>query len=293
MATVLKGSEVTKTLNSEIIREIEVLKAEGIEPKLAILRVGDRADDISYERGVERRAEKVGMALRNIVLPADVEQDALVKQIEQLNTDASVHGVLMFRPLSEHLNEDAVRNTLVPTKDVDGITDLSLASVFTGTGIGYAPCTAAACMEVLDHYGIDPKGRRAVVVGRSLVVGKPVAMMLLARNTTVTIAHSRTEGLSSVVRSADIVIACVGKTKMMGAEFFSEGQAVIDVGINVDEDGALTGDVDFAEVEPIVGAITPVPGGVGTVTTSVLMKHVVDAAKKMSLCLRWEDDCLN
>ncbi|MDR2672490.1 MAG: bifunctional 5,10-methylenetetrahydrofolate dehydrogenase/5,10-methenyltetrahydrofolate cyclohydrolase [Coriobacteriales bacterium] len=280
MATVLKGSEVAHAFDAEIIDKSKSLRTKGIDPTLAILRVGGREDDISYEKGVARRAEKVGVSIRNVVLPADVEQSALVQAIESLNADTSVHGVLMFRPLPGHIDENLVRNVLVPTKDIDGITDLVLASVFTGTGVGYAPCTAAACMEILDHYDIDPKGKKAVVVGRSLVVGKPVAMMLLSRNATVTIAHSRTEGLSSVTRDADIVIACVGKAKMLGASYFSAGQIVIDVGINVDEGDTLVGDVDFTAVKSIVGAITPVPGGVGTVTTGVLVKHVVDAAIK-------------
>jgi methylenetetrahydrofolate dehydrogenase (NADP+)/methenyltetrahydrofolate cyclohydrolase len=280
MATVFKGSEVIGALNMRITDEVTALEGRGIQPTLAIVRVGNRADDISYELGATKRADKLGVNIRNVLLPADVSQDVLTEQIEQLNGDTSVHGVLIFRPLPKHIDEDLIRSVLVPEKDIDGITDLSLASVFTGAGVGYAPCTAAACMEMLDYYGIELQGKKAVVVGRSLVVGKPVAMMMLGRNATVTVAHSRTEGLSSVVRDADIVIGCVGKAKMLEAAYFSAGQVVIDVGINLDESGALTGDVDFEGVEPIVGAITPVPGGVGTVTTSVLMKHVVDAAAK-------------
>ncbi|MDR1015447.1 MAG: bifunctional 5,10-methylenetetrahydrofolate dehydrogenase/5,10-methenyltetrahydrofolate cyclohydrolase [Coriobacteriales bacterium] len=282
MARTLKGTEVAEALNSETIKEVEALKAGGVEPTLAILRVGERADDVSYERGVARRAEKVGVAVRNIVLPADAGQDALTKAIEALNADSSVHGVLMFRPLPPSLDEGVARNALDPAKDVDGITDASLAGVFAGANTGYAPCTPSACMELLDHYGIDPAGRSVVVVGRSLVVGKPVAMMLLGRNATVTVCHSRTKELFSVVREADIVIACVGCAHLLGTDHLAPGQIVIDVGINVADDGTLVGDVDFEAARGVVDALTPVPGGVGTVTTSVLVKHVVEAAMRQT-----------
>ncbi|MCL1879782.1 MAG: bifunctional 5,10-methylenetetrahydrofolate dehydrogenase/5,10-methenyltetrahydrofolate cyclohydrolase [Actinomycetia bacterium] len=279
MATILKGAEVAEALNAEIIKESEALKAAGIEPTLAILRVGERGDDISYEKGVTKRAEKVGVAIKNVLLPADVSQEVLIKTVEKLNADKSVHGVLMFRPLPKHIDEDTVCNVLDPAKDIDGITDASTVGVFTDNSSGFAPCTPSACMEILEHFGVDVKGKRAVVVGRSLVVGKPAAMMLLKRNATVTVAHSRTTDLPAVVREADIVIACVGRAKMVDASYLSPGQFVIDVGINVADDGSLAGDVDFEAASAIVEAITPVPGGVGTVTTSVNLKHVVEAAK--------------
>jgi len=279
VATILKGAEVAEALNAEIIKESEALKAAGIEPTLAILRVGERGDDISYEKGVTKRAEKVGVAIKNVLLPADVSQEVLIKTVEKLNADKSVHGVLMFRPLPKHIDEDTVCNVLDPAKDIDGITDASTVGVFTDNSSGFAPCTPSACMEILEHFGVDVKGKRAVVVGRSLVVGKPAAMMLLKRNATVTVAHSRTTDLPAVVREADIVIACVGRAKMVDASYLSPGQFVIDVGINVADDGSLAGDVDFEAASAIVEAITPVPGGVGTVTTSVNLKHVVEAAK--------------
>jgi methylenetetrahydrofolate dehydrogenase (NADP+)/methenyltetrahydrofolate cyclohydrolase len=279
MATILKGAEVVETLNAEIIAEVEALRAKGVEPTLAIVRVGERDDDISYERGVTKRAEKVGVAVKNVILPGAVSQDELIQTIEALNIDTGVHGVLMFRPLPKHIDEDLVRNRLAPAKDIDGITDGSAAALFTGSGSGFAPCTPAACMEILKHFGIDVKGKRAVVVGRSLVVGKPAAMMLLDRHATVTVAHSRTVTLPDVVREADIVIACVGRARMIGGSYLAAGQIVIDVGINVAEDGSLVGDVDFDAAASKVAAITPVPGGVGTVTTSVNLKHVVEAAK--------------
>jgi methylenetetrahydrofolate dehydrogenase (NADP+)/methenyltetrahydrofolate cyclohydrolase len=282
MTRILKGTEVVEALDAVTAEGVEALKAKGTEPTLAVLRVGERGDDISYERGVAKRAEKVGVAVRNIVLPSDVEQDELIQAVKGLNADSTVHGVLMFRPLPSSLDENTVRNTLNPAKDIDGITDLSLAGVLAGVNTGYAPCTPSACMEILEHFGIDIRGKNAVVIGRSLVVGKPVAMMLLGRNATVTVCHSQTKGLSAVVRSADIVIACVGRAHMLGTDYLSPGQVVIDVGINVTDNGTLIGDVDFEAARDIVAAITTVPGGVGTVTTSVLVKHVVEAAMRQT-----------
>ncbi|MDR2197218.1 MAG: bifunctional 5,10-methylenetetrahydrofolate dehydrogenase/5,10-methenyltetrahydrofolate cyclohydrolase [Coriobacteriales bacterium] len=291
MASILRGTDVADALNARVAAEVEALKAQGVTPTLAILRVGERGQDISYERGATKRAEKVGVAVQNLVVPEEVTQDVLLAAVDQLNADARIHGVLMFRPLPGHIDEDVVRNRLLPEKDIDGITDASAVGVFTGAGAGadgrqsanrssgFAPCTPQACMEILEHFGIEVKGRQAVVVGRSLVVGKPVAMMLLDRHATVTICHSRTKNLPDLVSRAEIVIACVGRAKMVTAAYLSPGQVVVDVGINVTEQGNLVGDVDFEAASGIVDAITPVPGGVGTVTTSVLMKHVVEAAQ--------------
>jgi methylenetetrahydrofolate dehydrogenase (NADP+)/methenyltetrahydrofolate cyclohydrolase len=281
MAELLKGAAVVAAMNEKMTAEIAALKEKGISPTLAILRVGERDDDISYERGAMKRCDTVGVAVKNVLLPADVTQDVLMKNVEALNNDKSVHGVLIFRPLPKHLDEEAVRNALKPEKDIDGITDGSLAGVFTGNGQGFAPCTAQACMEILDFYKIDCKGKRAVVVGRSLVVGKPAAIMLLGKHATVTVCHTRTVDMPSVVKNAEIVIVAAGKANAVTKEYLSAGQIVVDVGINMTDDGKLCGDVKFDDAEPIVGAITPVPGGVGTVTTSVLVSHVVEAAKKL------------
>jgi methylenetetrahydrofolate dehydrogenase (NADP+)/methenyltetrahydrofolate cyclohydrolase len=282
VAELLKGAAVVSALNDKMIKEIEELKGRGISPTLAILRVGEREDDISYEKGAMKRCETVGVAVTNVVLPADVAQDVLMQKVETLNNDSGVHGVLIFRPLPKHLDEEAVRNALKPEKDIDGITDGSLAGVFTGNNCGYAPCTAQACMEILDYYNIDCKGKRAVVVGRSLVVGKPAAIMLMGKHATVTVCHTRTVDMPAVVKNAEILIIAAGKMESITGEYFSPGQIVIDVGINWNQEkGKLCGDVKFDEAEPIVGAITPVPGGVGTVTTSVLVSHVVEAAKKL------------
>jgi methylenetetrahydrofolate dehydrogenase (NADP+)/methenyltetrahydrofolate cyclohydrolase len=278
MTEILRGNEVVGALNERIAAEVEALKARGVVPTLAIVRVGERGDDISYERGAAKRAAALGVEVRSLVLPQSITTEVLVAQIEELNADKSVHGVLMFRPLPEHINEDRARNTLAPAKDVDGITDLSLAGVFADRPTGFAPCSPAACLEILDHFSISVEGKKVVVIGRSLVVGKPVAMMLLRRNATVTVAHSRTKELAEVVQSADIVIAAVGRPNLITGDYLASGQTVIDVGVNVVADGALVGDVDFASASEIVGALTPVPGGVGTVTTSVLIKHVIEAA---------------
>ncbi|MDR3311305.1 MAG: bifunctional 5,10-methylenetetrahydrofolate dehydrogenase/5,10-methenyltetrahydrofolate cyclohydrolase [Oscillospiraceae bacterium] len=280
MAGLLKGKDVADALNAKMSADVESLKANGVTPTLAIVRVGERPDDISYEKGATKRAETVGVAVKNVLLPQDVTQDALLSAILGLNADKSVHGVLLFRPLPKHLDEETIRNSLAPEKDVDGITDGSLVGVFTGNGRGYPPCTAQACMEILDYYGVDCKGKRAVVVGRSLVVGKPAAQMLLAKNATVTTCHTRTVDMPGVVKNAEIVIVAAGKAGAVTKDYVSDGQVIVDVGINVNAEGKLCGDVAFDEVEQIVGAITPVPGGVGSVTTSVLVSHVVDAAKK-------------
>lgn len=280
MAQVLKGAPVVEAMNEAIGREAAALKSKGVEPTLAIVRVGEREDDIAYERGAMKRCEKVGVAARQVLLPGDITEAALIDVIHGLNQDEKVHGVLLFRPLPKHINDDAVRNALAPQKDIDGITDLSLAGVFANTGTGFAPCTAQACMEILEHYGIGLAGKKAVVVGRSLVVGKPAAMMLLSRNATVTVCHTRTVDMPAVCREAEILIVSAGRAGMIDTNYFSPGQIVIDVGINVKEDGSLCGDVNYADAEGIVAAVTPVPGGVGTVTTSVLVKHVVQAAQR-------------
>lgn len=281
MAQILKGAEVVAALNEKMMAEVAKLKAGGVTPTLAILRVGERADDVSYERGAMKRCDTVGVAVKNIILPADVDQDTLMAQVERLNSDAAVHGVLIFRPLPKHLDGEAVRRALAPEKDVDGITDGSLAGVFTGSGDGFAPCTAQAAIEILDYFNIACSGKRAVVIGRSLVVGKPVAMMLMAKNATVTVCHTRTVDMPSVTKQAEILVVCAGVMESIDASYLSAGQTVIDVGINWNEEkGKLCGDVKFDEAEALADAITPVPGGVGTVTTSVLVSHVVEAAKR-------------
>jgi len=280
MAKQLLGKEVTAALNERIKADVATLNANGIKPTLGIIRVGERPDDLSYERGATKRCETLGVEYKKYLLPADVTQEELLKVVDEVNNDDNIHGVLMFRPLPKHINQTVVENALAAEKDVDCQTDASLGGVFTGKKVGFPPCTPQACMEILDHYGIDCTGKKAVVIGRSLVVGKPAAMMLIKKNATVTICHTRTIDMPSVAREAEILIVAAGRAGVVGAEYVSAGQTVIDVGINVNEEGKLCGDVDYAAVEPIVDAITPVPGGVGSVTTSVLVGHVVEAAMR-------------
>ena len=281
MAEVLKGMPVAKAISEELKARSEALQAKGVTPTLAIFRVGERDDDLSYERGAMKRAEQTGVAVRNVVLPADVDSETFFKALDDLNHDKTVHGILMFRPLPKQLDGEKARQMLAPEKDVDGCTDGSLAGVFANAKVGFPPCTAQAAMEILKFYGIDPKGKKAAVIGRSLVIGRPVAMMLMHANATVTICHTRTVDVPSVTKESDIVIAASGQMESVGAEYVSAGQTVIDVGIGWNEaKGKLCGDVKFEEAEPVVAAITPVPGGVGSVTTAVLCKHVIEAAER-------------
>lgn len=223
MAMLLKGAEVAKALTEGLHAKTEELKKNGVEPCLAILRVGAREDDLAYERGALKRCEKVGVAVRQVVLPEDVTQKVLMENIHALNADEKVHGVLMFRPLPGHLDDEAARAALDPKKDMDGITDGSMTAVYAGTKGGYPPCTAAACVALLKHYNIPIKGKRVVVIGRSLVIGKPVSLLLLAEHATVTICHSRSENLPDICREADILVVAAGKAGMVGAESVIKG----------------------------------------------------------------------
>ena len=290
MAKRLLGKEVNEALVASLQTRTAALREKGVTPTLGIIRLGENPSDLSYEKGATKRAEEVGVAVKNYILPEDASKEDVLKVIDEVNADASVHGVLMFRPLPKHLkaDQDEICNRLAPCKDVDSMTHMSNAGVFEGQDLGYAPCTPAACMEILDHYGIDCKGKNAVVIGRSLVVGKPAAMMLMAKNATVTICHTRTVNTAEICRNADIIVTAAGVLNSLTKDFVREGQIVIDVSMNWNPEkittkgkGGMSGDCVFDEVEPIVEAITPVPGGVGAVTTTVLMKHVVEAAEKI------------
>ena len=281
MTKLLEGKLVAAALKEKQQAAVEALAAKAVKPTLGIIRVGERGDDIAYERGAAKRCESVGVAVQRFHLPADAPQSELLSLLEQVNRDPSIHGVLLFRPLPKQMDDETIRNALAPEKDIDGITDGSLAGVFTGSGKGFAPCTAQACLEILDYYGYDLRGKKVTVIGRSLVVGKPVAVMLMGRHATVTVCHTRTVDMPAACREADILIVAAGRAGVVGKEFFSPGQVVIDVGINFDENGKMQGDTDFAAAQSVVEAITPVPGGVGTVTTSVLVGNVIAAAKKV------------
>ena len=281
MAKVLSGKEVTAALNESLRERSAALLADGVAPCLAIVRIGQEPGDIAYERGAIKRAETVGVQVQQFVLPRDVSESRLLEVIEQINEDPLIHGALLLRPFPPQIDDQTVRNALHPEKDMDGVTDASLAGIFTGTPCGYAPCTAEACLAVLDHYGIDPAGMRTTVIGRSLVIGKPVAMMLLKRNATVTICHTKTTDMAEEIRRAELVIAAAGQPKMVTADMLSEGQILLDVGVNVDEEGNLCGDADYAAAEDMDLQITPVPGGIGTVTSSILMRHVIESAERV------------
>lgn len=291
MAKLLLGKEVTDALNANLQTRTAALREKGVTPTLGIIRVGENPSDLSYEKGAVKRAELVGVNVVKFVLPEDATKADVLAAIDKVNADDSIHGELMFRPLPKHLKADQTEicNRLDPKKDVDCMTDLSNAGVFEGrSDLGFAPCTPAACMEILDYYGIDCKGKNAVVIGRSLVVGKPAAMMLMGKNATVTVCHTKTVNTAEIARNADILVSAAGVLGSLTKEYVRPGQVVIDVSINWDAEkpnakggkGAIAGDAKFEEVEPIVEAITPVPGGVGSVTTSVLMKHVVEAAER-------------
>lgn len=281
MAQILSGREVAESVTALLKEEVSMLKESGIDPTLAIIRAGERSDDIAYERSAVKRCEGIGISVKKYTLDNDAFSDELLSAISDVNKDANIHGVLLFQPLPDHIDETAVRKALLPEKDVDGITEGSMAGIYSGSGIGFPPCTAQACMEILDYYGIEVAGKKAVVIGRSTVVGKPAAMMLIRKNATVTVCHSKTTDIASVCRDADLLIAAAGKAGIVGPEYLNDNQVVFDVGINVGEDGRVSGDVDFIRAEPVVRAITPVPGGVGAVTTCVLAKHVIEAAKKL------------
>lgn len=281
MADLLRGAPVAKAITEGLALRVQSLSSKGITPCLAILRVGEREDDLSYERAATLRCESLGIGVRSIHLSADCRQADLLAAMSAVNEDAGVHGCLMLRPLPHSLDEAAACASLDPAKDVDGITPSSLYGVFAGRPVGFPPCTAQACMELLAHYGIGLEGAGVCVVGRSLVIGRPVSLLLQAADATVTMCHARTRDLASACRAADVVVAAAGHADTITADCVAPGQVVVDVGINWDEQGQrLVGDVDFDAVKPIVAAITPVPGGVGSVTTAVLAKHVVEATER-------------
>ena len=278
MAELLKGAPAAKAIIEDLIPRVEKLTAAGVVPTLAIVRLGEEGSQLSYQRNATRKCESIGARVLSFDLPESSSQEELLALIESINTRRDIHGCLILRPLPGHIDERAVCEALAPEKDLDCATALSLAAVFSGRGAGYPPCTAQACLEMLDHYRVDVAGKHVVVVGRSLVVGRPVSLLLQACNATVTMCHSRSVGLPELCRRADVLVVAAGKAGLIGAEHLSPGQTVIDVGINAVGD-KLCGDVRFEEAEGIVAAVSPVPGGVGAVTTAVLAKHLVQAAE--------------
>lgn len=279
MGILIKGKTVADVLKGKLKTEVEQLKIKGACPKLAIIRVGANPDDLAYERGILKTMEFIGIRTQVNALPKNTNQKVFVNVLEEANTDSSVHGILIFRPLPSHLNSNIVKKVIAPEKDVDCFGYYNVAKVMEGDETGFAPCTPNAVMEILRHYEVDLRGKNAVVVGRSMVVGKPVSMLLLQENATVTICHSKTDDLKGIASKADVLVAGVGKAKMITPEYVKGGAVVIDVGINVDEHGRLSGDVDTDGCIHKASMITSVPGGVGSVTTSILAKHVVKACK--------------
>lgn len=281
MSMLLRGAPAAAALNEKTARLVSELREKGVIPTLAIVRLGAREDDLSYERGAVKRCAAVGIETRCVSLPADISGEKLEKMLRSLSAEETVHGILLLRPLPPALDETRILRAIALEKDVDGATEASLATVYAGTGEGFAPCTAQAVLELLDYYEIPIEGKRAVILGRSLVVGRPAAMLLLHRGATVTLCHSKTENAAEIAREADILVAATGRRESVGAAYFRAGQTVIDVGVHYNEETQkLCGDVAFAEAEALVRAITPVPGGVGALTTAVLAAHTAKAAAR-------------
>lgn len=272
----LRGKKVSDGIKEYVSKELETLS---FVPKLAIVRVGENPDDMSYERGATKKLKSFGLDVASYVFPQDMSDEDFKKAFKDINEDDEVTGILLLRPLPRTINEKDIENMIDPKKDLDGISPINIAKVFAGDTTGFSPCTAEAVIEVLKAYDIELTGKRVTVVGRSMVVGKPVSMLLLKENATVTMTHTRTVDLKKTCSDAEIVVAAAGRAKMLNSDYCGQDAVMIDVGINVDENGKLCGDVDYATLDGKASAATPVPGGVGTVTTAVLAKHLIQAAK--------------
>ena len=279
MAKVLEGKAVAAAMAGQLRLRAEALARRGVAPRLAILRVGDNGSDLAYERAAAKRCAALGIGVETVTLPGDADTQAVLAAIDRVNADERIHGCLPLRPLPQAIDDGSARQRLSARKDVDGIGPASLARLFTGSGEGFSPCTAQACLELLDYYGVGLRGRHAVIIGRSLVVSRPLALLLVERDATVTICHTKTVDLPALCRTADVLVSAAGKAGLVDASYLRPGQVVVDVGVNVSPEGKLCGDVRFEQAESVVEAITPVPGGVGSVTTLVLCKHVIQAAE--------------
>lgn len=277
----LKGAPVSAAIREWAAEEIKQL--QGPIPKLAIIRVGEKPDDMAYERSAVKKMETFGLRVQTFVFPKDISDEEFKEAFQKINKDPDVAGILLLRPLPEQIKEKEIEAMIDPKKDLDGISPVNIAKVFSGDPSGFAPCTAEAVIEILKANDISIEGKRAAVIGRSMVIGKPLSMLLLKENATVTICHTRTKELPEICRQAEILIAAAGKAGMVEESWVSDGAVVIDVGINVDENGKLCGDVDQASMENRNLLLTPVPGGVGAVTTAVLAKHLIQAARSSVL----------
>lgn len=280
MADILmKGAEVNAAMKERMVNRVDALKKKGVQPVINIVRIGNRSDDLAYERGARKRMESVGVEMKITELPEDISQADFVKAFRKVNEDKTVHGIMLFRPLPKHLDESEIASIINPIKDVDCMSPVNIAKVFMGDEGVFAPCTAKAVMEMLVHYEVDLSGKNVAIVGRSMVVGKPLAMLMLKKNATVTVCHTRTVDLAEKCRRADVVVAAAGRAGMITGDMISRGTVVVDVGISINKEGKLCGDVEFESVEPQASYISPVPGGVGGVTSSVLASHVIKAAE--------------
>ena len=283
MGEIIKGKPVGDALSEILKGECEALVKEGIQPKLAILRVGAKPNDLSYERGALKKCDTIGIVAEVTELSEDTTQEQYIEALEKLNKDSSVHGILTFRPLPKGIDEEVIKNVISPEKDVDCFSPMNTAKLMEGDKTGFPPCTPTAVVEILKHYNVPLKGANVVVLGRSMVVSKPVSMLLLGENATVTICHSKTQDLSKVCSQADVLVAGVGRARMVTSDYIKEGAVVIDVGINAKpEGGGICGDVDTDDVVGKASMVTPVPAGVGSVTTSILAKHVIKACKQQN-----------
>lgn len=280
MAMLLKGAPVAAAISEKLEKRAKALLDKSITPGLAIVRMGNKAGDLAYEQAAKNRCGRLGISLRVSVLDENAPQKQLLAAIEEINADDSIHGCLILRPLPAHIDEDTVCEAVSPEKDVDCVTSHSLSRVFSGHGEGFYPCTAQACLEMLDYYGYDLSGARVSVIGRSLVVGRPLSIMLQDRDATVTMCHSKTRNLYKACRNKEILIVAAGHPGIVRETFVNPEQTIIDVGINDDGEGGIVGDVCFDRIEPLVAAITPVPGGVGSVTATILAGHVIAAAER-------------
>jgi methylenetetrahydrofolate dehydrogenase (NADP+) / methenyltetrahydrofolate cyclohydrolase len=282
MGEIIKGKPVADAISEELTKKVGMLKGKSITPKLAIVRVGADPSDLAYERGALKRCESIGILTEIRELPVDISQDDFIAELKKINDDKAVNGILIFRPFPKQLEEKVVKYVIAPEKDVDCFSPVNVAKVMENDETGFAPCTPSAVMEILKYYKVPMKGKKAVVVGRSMVVGKPVSMLLLNENATVTICHSKTENMPGVCSEADILVVGIGRAKMINSSYIKEGAVVIDVGINVDENGNMCGDVDTEDCLAKASMITPVPAGVGSVTTSILAKQTIKACMQQN-----------
>jgi len=279
-ARILDGKATALAVRETVAARVAQLVDAGVHPGLTVVLVGEDPASQVYVRNKDRAATAAGFKVDTVRLPADTSQADLIGHVERLNADDSVHGILVQLPLPKGLDSDAVVRALDPRKDVDGLHPENVAALVMGTR-GLVPCTPAGCIEILDRHGIELEGRHVVVVGRSMLVGKPLAQLVLARNATVTICHSRTKDLASICRQADVLIAAVGRAELVKGDWVREGATVLDVGINRGEDGKLVGDVEFGAASERAGAITPVPGGIGPMTIAMLLSNTATAAARL------------